>query len=125
MSFQWIFDNAETLSINRKKIVGQTVARDGTVRSVVRGPQPRRFDVKVPDGLPWSDFKSSIEAAEALDRYTTDSITIPYAKFPWFYNNVNSGIITCTVICVQFPEWTIFSYNQVGWSGSFIFQEVL
>lgn len=126
MSFQWIIDNAESISINRKKMVGQTTARDGTVRAVSRGSMPNTITVKVPDGIAWSDLKSNIEAAEALDRISTAVITIPYAKFPWFYNNVQPTNDTSWVVrCIQFPEWVIFAYNQVGWSGEFVFQEVL
>ena len=126
MSFQWIFDRAESLSINRKKMVAQTTSRSGVVRAVSRGTQPKRFEVKLPDGIPWTDLRSSISAAEALDRITTDTITISFAKFPWYYGNVNPGSDEAyEVICVEFPEWTIFARNQVSWSGPFVFQEVL
>lgn len=126
MSFQWIVNNAESLSINRKKIVGTTTARDGITRAVSRGNVPDTITVKLPDGLVWSDFKSSIEGAETLDRITTATITIPYSKFPWYYANVNPGTDkSYTVRCISFPEWTIFARNQVSWSGPFVFQEVL
>lgn len=127
MSFQWIIDNAETLSINRKKMVSQTTARDGQVRSVSRGSQPDVITVKLPDGIPWTDLKTSIEDAETLDRITSATITIPYSKFPWFYNNVNPGgsAYSKTVICSQFPDWTIMARNQVSWSGPFVFVEVI
>lgn len=126
MSFQWIVNSAETISINRKNQVASTTARDGTVRVVSRGTQPKRFEVKLPDGLPWSANKSNIEAAEVLDRITTATISIPYAKFPWFYNNTAPGSdLSYTVRCVEFPEWTIFSRDQVSWSGPFVFIEVL
>ncbi len=46
MSFQWIVDNAESLSINRKKVVASTQSRDGTVRAVSRGNAAKRFEVK-------------------------------------------------------------------------------
>jgi hypothetical protein len=125
MSFQWIIDNAETLSINRKKIVAQTTARDGKVRAISRGTPPKRFEVKLPDGIAWTDLKSNIEAAETLDRISTATITIPYVKFPWFYNNVAPGSdLSYTVICTQFPEWTIFARNQVSWASAFVFVEV-
>lgn len=124
--FQWIVDRAETISINRKKMVSQTTARDGQVRVVSRGTQPKRIEVKVPDGISWTELKTSIEAAEVLDRITTATITIPYSKFPWFYNNVNPGTdLSYTVRCTEFPEWTIFARNQVSWSGPFVFVEVL
>lgn len=124
MSFQWIVDRAETLSINNKKMVATTTARDGTVRVVSRGTQPKRIEVKLPDGIPWTEISTYITAAETLDRITTATISIPYAKFPWYYNNVNPGTDTSyTVRCIQFPQWTIFARNQVSWSGSFVFQQ--
>ncbi len=126
MSFQWIIDNAEQLSINRKKIVAQTQSRDGTVRAVSRGNAAKRIEVRLPNGIRWSAIKSSIEGAEALDRYQTATISIPYAKFPWYYGNVAPvSDESYTVICTEFPEWTIFARDQVSWGGSFVFVEVV
>jgi hypothetical protein len=126
MSFQWIVNTAENISINRKKAVASTTARDGTVRVVSRGTQPKRFTVKLPDGLPWTSIKTNLEAAEVLDRITTATITIPYARFPWYYGNTApASDESYTVRCVEFPEWTIFSRNQVSWSGAFVFVEVI
>jgi hypothetical protein len=125
MSFQWIIDRAESLSINRKKQVATTTARDGSVRAVSRGTLPKLFEVRVPDGIRWQDLRANIVAAEALDRISTATITLPFAKFPWYYNNVPGSDETYTVRCVTFPEWTIFARNQVGWSGPFVFVEVI
>ena len=126
MSFQWIVDRAETLSINRKKTVATTTARDGNVRAVSRGTPPKRFTVQLPDGLAWTDISAFITAAEVLDKITTATITLPYAKFPWYYNNTAPGANeSYTVRCVEFPDWTIFSRNQVSWSGPFVFVEVI
>jgi hypothetical protein len=126
MTFQWIVNNAETISVNRKKQVSTTTARNGIVRAISRGTQPKRFEVKLPDGLPWSSFRSDILAAEVLDKITSATITLPYARFPWYYNNTAPGSDeSYTVLCTDFPEWTIFSRNQVSWSGPFVFQEVV
>jgi hypothetical protein len=126
MSFQWIIDNAETLSINRKRMVASTRARDGSVRVVSRGTQPKTFTVKFPDGVLWTSLRTNIAAAESLDRITTATISIPYARFPWYYGNVAPGADeSYTVRCIEFPEWTIFSRNQVSWSGPFVFIEVV
>lgn len=126
MSFQWIIDRAETISINRKKMVSQTTSRSGVVRTVSRGDMPDRIEVKLPDGIPWTELKSLIESAEVLDRITPATISIPYNKFPWFYNNVQpSNDYSKSVICVQFPEWVLFARNQVSWNGAFIFVESL
>lgn len=124
MSFQWIIDGAESISIDKKKMIGTTETRSGVVRAVSRGIMPVRLTVKYPDGPRWSDISANIASATALDRYQTATITIPYAKFPWYYNNVQPvSNESYTVLCVEFPEWTIFSRNQVSWSGAFVFQE--
>jgi len=126
MSFQWIVNSAESISINRKKMVAQTTTRNGIVRSVSRGTLPKRFEVKLPDGIPWTTLRTNIVAAEALDRITTATISIPYAKFPWYYGNVApASDESYTVRCVEFPEWTIFARDQVSWNGAFVFVEVL
>jgi hypothetical protein len=126
MSFQWIVDRAETISINRKKMVATTTARDGTVRAVSRGTLPKQFEIKLPDGIPWTELRTDIIAAEALDRISTATISIPYAKFPYYYGNVApANDESYTVRCTQFPEWTIFAYNQVSWNSAFVFIEVV
>jgi hypothetical protein len=126
MSFQFIIDRAETISINRKKMVGQTTARSGQVRAVSRGAQPKVYTIKLPDGIPWTDLRTLITAAEVLDRFTSATITIPYAKFPWYYGNVQPTTDESKVVlCTAFPEWTIMARNQVSWSGPFIFTEVI
>lgn len=126
MSFQWIINRAETLSIEGKRIVASTTARDGGVRTVSRGTPPKTIEVRLPDGIPWDDIRSDIAAAEVLDRVTSANITIPYNEFPWYYNNQQPAQNeSFTVICTVFPTWTIFARNQVAWSGSFVFQEVV
>jgi len=124
MSFQWIINMAETLSLDKKKMIGQSETRSGVIRAVSRGALPVIITAKLPDGPRWTNLKSDIAAATALDRYQTATITIPYARFPWYYGNVNPGTDeTYTVLCVSFPEYTIFQQNQVSWSGPFVFQE--
>jgi hypothetical protein len=126
MSFQWIVNRAEQLSVNRKQMVATTTARDGTVRAASRGTQPKRFTVTLPNGIPWTEIRTDIAAAEALDRITTATISIPYADFPWYYGNVAPVTDeSYTVRCIEFPEWTIFARNQVSWSGPFVFIEVI
>jgi hypothetical protein len=126
MSFQWILNNAESFSINRKKVVASTQSRDGTVRAVSRGTAAKRFEVTLPNGVAWTTFRSNIIAAEALDRYQTATLSIPYAKFPWYYGNTAPGSDeSYTVICTNFPEWIISARDQVSWSGPFVFVEVV
>jgi hypothetical protein len=201
MGFQFVVDNAESISINRKKVVASTQARDGTVRAVSRGGQVWQFEVKLPDGPRWSDYRGEISKLEALDRVTADTIQINNAGQSWLiqyqgnaanaaaiaaswttgntitltggqaasgYNfragdflqlgssgsvytvaadvPFNSNTVTLhrpiidaagnatlrvgsacvfSVICTQFPDWTIFARDQVSWSGPFVFVEDL
>jgi len=126
MAFQWIIDGAETLSLDKKRMIGTTETRSGVIRAVSRGIQPVKLTVKYPDGPSWTDLSANITSATALDRYQTAVITIPFAKFPWYYNNVQPAQNeSYTVLCVEFPEWTIFSRNQVSWSGPFVFQQYI
>lgn len=122
MSFQWIIDGAETLSIDRLDVAAQTQTRDGKIKAVVRGDAPTIITVKFPDGRSWSELRTNILAAEASGRWDTETISIKYSLFPWYYGNVNPGTDTSySVICREFPQWTLFAQNRVSWSGPFVF----
>jgi hypothetical protein len=202
MSFQWIINNAESINIDRRKVTALTQARDGTVRTVSRGAQAWKFDVKLPDGVRWSDIRGYISQAEALDRVSTAVIQFNDTGLNWFIkyqgNSVNytgfvatitqgSNTITLTtspttssgykfkagdfiqlgstgrcytvaadvaynsnsvtlhrpvidasatgvslrvadncqftVICKDFPSWSLMARDQVSWSGPFTFVE--
>jgi hypothetical protein len=103
MSFQNVINYAESIGINRLKVVGSTTSRDGTVRSVSRGGQVWRFDVKLPDGMRWSDdWRSKISQLEALDRTTTGTFQLNTAGMEWFSkyqgNSVNSTGFVATIV---------------------------
>lgn len=76
MSFQWIIDNAESISINSRPVVAATQSIDGVVRTTTLNVAPWRFEVKLPDGPRWSDYRQAIATAEALDRITPGNIQI-------------------------------------------------
>lgn len=204
MSFQNVIDKAETISIDRKKVVASTTARDGTTRAVSRGGQFWRFEVKLPDGPRWTDYRRIISQLEALDRVTTGTFQLNTANMEWlskyqgdsvnytgFVANITNGSSTITlttspttssgykfragdiiqlgssgkcytvaadvaynsnsvtlhrpvldatatgvalrvgpncvftVLCKEFPSWTIFARDQISWSGPFVFHEDL
>jgi hypothetical protein len=75
-AFQYVFDNAESISFNRRAVTAQTISRNNTVRTVSRGGQVWRFDVKLPDGIRWSDAREYIEAIDSADRFTTGTVQI-------------------------------------------------
>ena len=97
-AFQTVIDNAETISINKKKKVSQTVSREGVVKSISLGGQVWEFQVKLPDGPRWSEYRPLIEKIEALDRVTTGTIAINKAAHSWItgYQGdlANTGSVT-------------------------------
>jgi hypothetical protein len=203
MSFQWIIDRAESISIDRQEVVGQTITRDLTVRASSRGSAAWRFTVKLPDGISWTELRPYISLAEKLGRHNTATIAFTDTGHEWLYkyqgqsanytgftatwvkgqtgitlvtrpttingqyyfragdfiqlgssgkvytvaadvlapnttvtlhrpiedNNATGVAIrvaencTWTVICTQFPQWTLFARDQVSWDGPFIFYE--
>jgi hypothetical protein len=221
-AFQYVFNNAESLSINKRAVVSQTITRDQTVRSISRNGQVWRFEVRLPDGIRWSDARPYIEAMEKMDRFTVGTVqinnsgynswlsgyrgngastngiptgtyqarftqalsttapdTIALTSIPSFtssqyvfrsgdfvqlgtgghvytvaqdvqrgsgslplnvklnrpvletpndtttYTLAIGPAVTWSVICSEFPNWTIFARDQVSWSGAFVFYENL
>lgn len=100
--FQIVFDKAQTISINKKRKVAQTVSRDGTVKATSLGGQVWEFEVKLPDGPKWTDYRGLIERMEALDRVTTSTVQINKAAHSWMTGyqgnlaNVNAIQVTNT-----------------------------
>lgn len=72
--FQWIVDNAIDLSVNRRAVVAQTVARDQTVRSTSRGGQVWRFTINPSQGILWTTARPYIESLDKADKFTASLI---------------------------------------------------
>lgn len=85
MSFQWVIDNASTMSIDARGMVGTTMTRDGVTRSVSRGGQPWRFTVTAPLGPRWEDYRSYIAGALKLDRHTESIIDFSASGLDWLF----------------------------------------
>lgn len=84
-AFQYVFNNAESINFNRKAVVASTTTRSGITRTASRGGQIWRFEVKLPDGIRWTDARSYIEAIDAADRYTPGTVQINNTGYnDWF-----------------------------------------
>lgn len=83
MSFQWVFDNAESISINKRPITSQTISRDQRVRSVSRGGAVWRFTVKMPTGMRWSNVRGYIENIDNTNKLTTQTVSLGSTGFGW------------------------------------------
>lgn len=202
MSFQWIINKAESLSIDRQPVVGQTITRNQTVRATSRGSAIWKFTVTLPSGLRWVDIRTDISKTEALGRTTTGAINLSTTghsfitayqgnsnNFTGFVATITKGAssltlttspttssgfkfkagdfiqitstgnvytvaadvafnsntvtlnrpideasgtakalivgpnVSWTVICVQYPSFTIVEGGRVVWSGPFVFYE--
>ena len=201
-AFQTVFDNAEQLSFNRRKKVATTTSRSGVVKATSIGGQVWEFEVLLPSGPAWTDYRPLIEKMEALDRVTIGQVQINKAGQEWItgyrgdltnitavtvsYSSGNTVTITggatlgsgfrfksgdviqlgttgavysvvndvaynattvtlhrpvreaagsytlrvgpnvvWNVLCVSFPKWNLFSRDQVGWDGPFVFVEAI
>ena len=94
-AFQVVVDRAQSISINRRAVVSQTISRDQTVRAVSRGGQVWRFDIQLPDGIPWQTLRSHIEAIENADRYTSGNISLNTSgTLDWFMKYQGNSVST-------------------------------
>jgi hypothetical protein len=82
-AFQWVFNNAATIRVNRRPVVAQTIARDGTVRSTNRGGNVWRFTVEMPNGYRYSEYRDYIQALDTADRLLTGNVTMNHAGSTW------------------------------------------
>lgn len=80
-AFQYVFTNAESISIDRRAVTAQTVSRNNVVRTVSRGGQLWRFEVQLPDGISWTNLRPYIEAIDYADRYTVGTVQINNAGY--------------------------------------------
>lgn len=76
MAYQWIFDHAETLSINKRGITAQSITRDQRIRSVSRGGEIWRFTISMPTGLTYNANRGYIEALDQADRTAVEFINL-------------------------------------------------
>jgi hypothetical protein len=73
---QEIIDVAETININRRKLVGIQYTRNNIVRvSETPSRVPWRMDVKVSAAIPYDTARGIMEGIDRLDRIIPDQIT--------------------------------------------------
>jgi hypothetical protein len=102
-AFQTVFDNAESISFNRRRKVAQTQSRDGTVKSVSLGGQIWEFDVTLPNGPKWTEYRPLIEAMEALDRVTVGTVNISKSALSWI-TGYQGNLTDTSAVTVSFTS---------------------
>lgn len=69
MSIQTIIDKAQTIEIDRRRMVGQTISRSQRIKSAERSTaQPWKFKVTPPGMLKWEDSRGIVELIDFNDR---------------------------------------------------------
>jgi hypothetical protein len=81
MAYQWVFDNAETLSINKRGITAQSITRDQRIRSVSRGGEIWRFTITMPTGFPYNANRGYIESLDQADRTAIEFVNLSKAGY--------------------------------------------
>lgn len=77
MSLQYIIDNAEEISLDRRKISGQTLTRSGQVRiSSLASKVPWRITVKPGSGMNIRTHRAELESITNADRIQIQTINI-------------------------------------------------
>jgi len=76
MALQTIIDNSESITINRRKVVGIQYTRNDVPRvSLTPTLNPWRFTVGLPTQLRYGDVRALLESIDALDRIYNETIS--------------------------------------------------
>lgn len=77
MSIQTIIDSAQSIEIDRRKVVAQTMSRSQRIKIAERASaQPWKFTVTPPGSLRWSDNRDTVELIDYNDRSQEYTISL-------------------------------------------------
>lgn len=85
MSFQTIFNNQQSMTVNNRRTVGQQVSRSGQVRvAQYLTSVPWVFTVMPHNFLLYQDSRDIIQTIDNLDRQLPETITFNNSNLSWF-----------------------------------------
>lgn len=85
MSFQTIFENQQSMTVNTRRTVGQQVSRSGQIRvAQYLTAVPWVFTVTPHNFLPYATSRNIIQTIDNLDRQLPETITFSSSKLSWF-----------------------------------------
>jgi len=116
-AFQTVFDNAQSIGINKRKKVSQTLSRDGTLKAISLGGQTWEFEVKLPDGPNWSEYRPLVEKMEALDRVTVATISINDPGLTWL-NGYQGNLTNTGSVVVSYTSGTTVTITSGATTAS-------
>lgn len=105
-ALQDIINQAGTISIDRRKVVGIQVTRNEIPRtSLTPTRNPWRFTIEMPPVLSWWENRSLVEALDQLDRYSPQIVNFSNSCINWIFRY--QGTMTQT----QVNGLTVQSFN--------------
>lgn len=98
MSFQWMIDNAESISVTKRPVISQTVSRDQHVRSVSRGGAVWKFTVKMPQRMPWNNWsRGYLESIDTNAMLKSQTINLAKSGYEWLTKYRGDATSTSTM----------------------------
>jgi hypothetical protein len=126
MSLQKIVDSAQSLEINRTRLVASTVSRNGRLLTASRNwVNPWRITVEPRPVWPWADYRQYFEPVINGDRLTTHTVLLGNTA-PWiidYQGNVarTSNQLNAPVV-VQSVTGTTWTITTTGLTGQTLFK---
>lgn len=100
-AFQFIFNNATSISVNRRGRVSQTQSRNGRVNALARGGQVWEFVVAPPPIMSWTASRAMIEAIDKADLVNVLPVQINKPEHNWIVRYQGgfapSMVVNCTI----------------------------
>lgn len=115
-AYQWIFDNASSISINKRATVAQTVTRDGTVRRASRGAKIWRFTVEPAPSL-WETARPYITAIEHLDRIQSAQVQINNPGYNSWLTGYQGDLSSTSGVTASWDTGNEINLNYPGGHG--------
>tara|TARA_R110001606_G_scaffold6149_3_gene27728 strand:- start:1980 stop:2624 length:645 start_codon:yes stop_codon:yes gene_type:complete len=126
MGIQTIIDNAQYITVDKRRVSAQTISRSGRIKTAeVASAVPYRFKVGMHSGLTYSTNRGLLEDLDALDRTQEETIDIGKTNtglsYITAYQGDSSGIHTLTINSATGNELYVNATN--AGSGTFLFKK--
>lgn len=125
---QDIINQASTIGINRRKVVGTQITRNEIPRTSLTPTRvPWRFTIEMPPVLSWWDNRNLIEYLDNLDRYSPQQVNFSNSCLQWIFRyqgSMTSGqVAALTVSSIVGTNITLAGLTAAGvTNGQLMFQ---
>jgi len=115
MTYQVIFNTAQSIEIDRRKIVGQTVSRSERIRTAERdSANALKFTVQPIARFRYSTNRDTIESIMNLDRFTEEQINIAMTANTYYLTQYQGQLTSGNLSSMTIST---FTNNQVTFSS--------